>query len=609
MKETSKDLNSNEINKTKEGKIFGIIIFTIIILLIVSVGAYFVVDTLNKDNNKNNNTKDNNVVDKKETLDWETYTPPEKSPKKLYIEKTEIKDIHNYVYDKESEYYSKVGEYNCQSNTCVSYEGEYDYITISDNNNFYVYDYVNNKIIKLNLTASDYSSIHLYAYNNKVYGVMVVRAKDEKQGFYSLEKKKIIIDFIYDSIQDDYTSLALTRNQIFTISNVKESKGTSTRDINVVDIDTGNILYTFKDTVYDYVYIYGNESWIYYYTTLLEEDPSGNIYNDKFTLLFKDINKTAVGESGFEFRKTGNIIIGNKTNYKEYDSSGKLLKTSKTYKSIDVILDKYVVAIDNDNYIILLDENEKVLTKFVQLNDNLQFHPYISGYYEKEGYPYGIYIVVENKTIPYGTKGSGIEYYYATETGKTGKIETEGIGGYAKPVLYLYPEKETLVTVDFEKPELLTTTYPKYTNSWKVKANPNGDLKDFNGKYYYALYWEEEGSNDIDFNTGFYVTKDDAINFLEDKLSLIGLNDKERNEFIMYWLPILEKNGKNLVYFELTEERDSYNKININPKPDTLLRVAIHIKKVDKKVNIKEEKLKSFNRKGFTAVEWGGVIH
>ena len=94
-------------------------------------------------------------------------------------------------------------------------------------------------------------------------------------------------------------------------------------------------------------------------------------------------------------------------------------------------------------------------------------------------------------------------------------------------VLYLYPEKETLVTVDFEKPELLTTTYPKYTNSWKVKANPNGDLKDFNGKYYYALYWEEEGSNDIDFNTGFYVTKDDAINFLEDKLSLIGLNDKE----------------------------------------------------------------------------------
>ena len=31
----------------------------------------------------------------------------------------------------------------------------------------------------------------------------------------------------------------------------------------------------------------------------------------------------------------------------------------------------------------------------------------------------------------------------------------------------------------------------------------------------------------------------------------------------MYWLPILEKNKKSLVYFELTEERNSYSKINI----------------------------------------------
>lgn len=33
------------------------------------------------------------------------------------------------------------------------------------------------------------------------------------------------------------------------------------------------------------------------------------------------------------------------------------------------------------------------------------------------------------------------------------------------------------------------------------------------------------------------------------------------------------------------------------------------LKKVDKKIDIKEEKLTSFERKGFTAVEWGGVIH
>ena len=75
----------------------------------------------------------------------------------------------------------------------------------------------------------------------------------------------------------------------------------------------------------------------------------------------------------------------------------------------------------------------------------------------------------------------------------------------------------------------------------------------------------------------------------------------------MYWLPVLEKNGQSLVYFELTEERDSYNKLLISPTPDSILRVAIHVKKVDGYQNIKEEKLTKFNRNGFTVVEWGGI--
>ena len=64
----------------------------------------------------------------------------------------------------------------------------------------------------------------------------------------------------------------------------------------------------------------------------------------------------------------------------------------------------------------------------------------------------------------------------------------------------------------------------------------------------------------------------------------------------MYWLPILENNKRNLIYFELTEERDSYNKLIINPKPDSILRMAMHVKKVDKKVNIKEQKLETKTR-------------
>ena len=178
-----------------------------------------------------------------------------------------------------------------------------------------------------------------------------------------------------------------------------------------------------------------------------------------------------------------------------------------------------------------------------------------------------------------------------------------------KPILYLYPEEKAEITVELKEKENIITSYPKYIDSWNVTAYPNGDLYDKDNKYYYALYWDEKTTFIPSFNEGFYVTKDSAIEFLEEKLSIIGLNDKERNEFIMYWLPILEKNEKNLIYFELTDERQKNSELIITPTPDSLLRINMHIKKVDKKTDIKEQKLPTFERKGFTAVEWGGTRH
>ena len=171
------------------------------------------------------------------------------------------------------------------------------------------------------------------------------------------------------------------------------------------------------------------------------------------------------------------------------------------------------------------------------------------------------------------------------------------------------PTEQTNVKVTFDHPEFLKTTYPKYKGSWDVTVKEDGTITDKDGRNYYALYWDEEQVHKTNFKTGFYVESKDAIKFLEEKLYEIGLTDREANEFIMYWLPKLEDNKKSLVYFELTKERDSYNKINIEPKPDSLLRLTIHIKKVKKETKIKEQKLTPFVRDGFTAVEWGGVTY
>lgn len=177
-----------------------------------------------------------------------------------------------------------------------------------------------------------------------------------------------------------------------------------------------------------------------------------------------------------------------------------------------------------------------------------------------------------------------------------------------KPVLYLYPEEDMMVNVKFKDKTKLLSTYPKYKNEWNVFAKKDGTLVDENGREYYALYWDENIKHNEKFKTGFYVKSKDSIKFLEEKLFEMGFTDKEANEFIMYWLPIMEQGGDNLVHFHFTEDRQKQNEIIIEPKVDSLFRVSIEIKKVKKKVSIKEQKIEKFERYGFSALEWGGSI-
>lgn len=69
----------------------------------------------------------------------------------------------------------------------------------------------------------------------------------------------------------------------------------------------------------------------------------------------------------------------------------------------------------------------------------------------------------------------------------------------AKPVIYLYPEKETEVTVKFNYAGELTCTYPAYNDGWKVCASPDGTLTDADGQTYNYLYWEGVNSVVYDF--------------------------------------------------------------------------------------------------------------
>ena len=180
-------------------------------------------------------------------------------------------------------------------------------------------------------------------------------------------------------------------------------------------------------------------------------------------------------------------------------------------------------------------------------------------------------------------------------------------GNWKKPIIYIYPNEDMNVEVELSNPEKLVVTYPKYEDSWKVKAHTDGTLIDEKGKKYYALYWEGIGKDNSIKEDGFVIKGEDSAKFLEEKLEILGLNYKEKDEFIMYWLPKLESNKYNYIRFMTREEIDKNMELNINPEPDTLIRVMMEYKGLDKKIKVKDQKLPQVERTGYTVVEWGGT--
>jgi len=178
-----------------------------------------------------------------------------------------------------------------------------------------------------------------------------------------------------------------------------------------------------------------------------------------------------------------------------------------------------------------------------------------------------------------------------------------------KPIIYLYPQATTTVNVKVGHPEKFTHTYPKYMDGWRVLAQPNGDLTDLQtGRHLYALYWEGLHGTSNTTPDGFVVKGSDTISFLEEKLATLGLTEREANEFIIYWLPKLENNTYNLIRFQSIEQQNQNMPLDITPAPDTLIRVLMEYKPLNKKVDLPEQILPSTPaRPGFTVVEWGGT--
>jgi len=91
----------------------------------------------------------------------------------------------------------------------------------------------------------------------------------------------------------------------------------------------------------------------------------------------------------------------------------------------------------------------------------------------------------------------------------------------------------------------------------------------------------------------------------------MGSREKKFTDMTSYWVPEMEE--KNAPYYQIsflkTNQMDEFVPMNVNPVPNSILRVFLDFKTLNSKPSIipKPQQFNKFIHHGFTLVEQGGL--
>jgi len=182
-------------------------------------------------------------------------------------------------------------------------------------------------------------------------------------------------------------------------------------------------------------------------------------------------------------------------------------------------------------------------------------------------------------------------------------------------------------------------TIPAYQADWYVRAYPDGTLVDLVPEHtncasldttrhgseyaqdacrkntYPYLYWAGNRVGAaypvLDKNIGWVVSRDNLWSFLDTTVTTIGFTQKEKDDFLSYWVPVLWE--KQVPWYHLrflqTSDMNAFVPMNIHPQPDRYYRLFLDWQPLSEPLSmpIVPQQLDRIIRTGFTIVEWGGL--
>lgn len=235
---------------------------------------------------------------------------------------------------------------------------------------------------------------------------------------------------------------------------------------------------------------------------------------------------------------------------------------------------KNTVAYFGDNWSDKLDQNKYSYEEYISM------YPYL---YWKN--PFGQYIEFVNE-----------KFIIAAEM--------------CKPVVYFYSKDEKNIHFDVNPIGGFTHTEPQHNDGWDLRTIGNGRIRDqHTGKEYDSLLWEGMALGYNVPEEGWVVAINDLDEFFDEKLRVLGMNNKEIEDFKEYWIARLNDFPYYRLSFMDREQFDYLAPLSFSQSPDNIIRVMMIAKGEQNYYDLQEQNLiTNTSRQGFTIVEWGGML-
>ncbi len=176
-----------------------------------------------------------------------------------------------------------------------------------------------------------------------------------------------------------------------------------------------------------------------------------------------------------------------------------------------------------------------------------------------------------------------------------------------KPNIYLYPEETIELDVDIVFPSggRVTQSVPDYNDGWHITVEPSGII---DGQFE-CLFYESLQPDYGQYAAGWVVIREQLEGFFRNNMGQTGFNQKEIDDFIEYWIPILTEYPYYAIYPQYRGELEEMVKLEFSAQPESLIRLIYSVRGLeDNNLNIQEPVIPPFTRDGFTVTEWGVIL-